>query len=192
MRLIVNFSLKRSKSRANGKCPVYVRCTMNHQRFELSTGVFVIPEYWDDQKQRVNRRTEEAKVLNNRLVKVDTRIQDVYNQLESQGEPFSVINVKTKLLGISNNKGVLEVLDGIIKSIDSRIGNDYSEGTLKHYKTSRKRLAGFFKSKFGRTDLALTAVDYNFLSSFDLYLKAELRLRPNHQRSRKVNHKENF
>ncbi len=42
MRVTVNFSLKRSKSRADGKCPVYVRCTMNNQRFELSTGIFCI------------------------------------------------------------------------------------------------------------------------------------------------------
>jgi len=41
MRITVNVSLKRSKSRADGKCPVYVRCTMNNQRFELSTGISI-------------------------------------------------------------------------------------------------------------------------------------------------------
>lgn len=64
MRVTVNFSLKRSKSRADGKCPVYVRCTMNNQRFELSTGIFVVPESWNDDKQQVNGRTEEAKTRN--------------------------------------------------------------------------------------------------------------------------------
>ncbi|MGD9929390.1 MAG: site-specific integrase [Mangrovibacterium sp.] len=179
MRVTVNLSLKRSKSRTDGKCPVYVRCTMNNQRFELSTGIFVVPDSWDDGRQQVAGRAEDPKILNNRLDKIRTRVQDVYNQLESKGEPFSTLQVKSKLLGVSNEKGVLEILDGIIKGIASRVGNDYSEGTLKHYKTTRVRLAEFFKSRFGRNDMALSAVDYKFLSLFDLYLKTELRLRPN-------------
>ena len=134
MRVTVNFSLKRSKSRSDGKCPVYVRCTMNNQRFELSTGIFVVPDNWDDERQRNAGRTEKSKILNNRLDKIRIRVQDVYNQLESKGEPFSILQVKSKLLGVSNEKGVLEILDRIIKGIASRVGNDYSEGTLKHYK----------------------------------------------------------
>ncbi len=179
MRVTVNFSLKRSKSRVDGKCPVYVRCTMNSQRFELSTGIFVVLESWNDEKQQVNGRTEEAKILNNRLDKICTRVQDIYNQLESKGEPFSALKVKNRLLGVSDEKGVLEILDGIIKGIEARIGNDYSEGTLKHYRTTRDRLAEFFKARFGRNDLPLSMVDYSLLNSFDLYLKAEHWLKPN-------------
>ena len=179
MRITVNFSLKRSKSRTDGKCPVYVRCTMNSQRFELSTGIFVVPESWNDEKQQVNGRSEENKILNNRLDKICTRVQDIYNQLESKAEPFSALKVKNKLLGVSDEKGVLEVLDSIIKGIAARVGNDYSEGTLKHYKTTRERLSEFFKTRFGRNDLPLSMVDYTFLNSFDLYLKTELGLKPN-------------
>jgi len=152
---------------------------MNNQRFELSTSIFIIPQSWDDERQQVFGRTEETKILNNRLSKIDTRIQDIYNQLESKGEPFSVLHVKNKLLGVSDDKGVLEILDGIIKGIEARVGNDYSEGTLKHYKTTRERLVEFFKTNFSRNDLPLSMVDYNFLNSFDLYLKTELWLKPN-------------
>lgn len=179
MRVTVNFSLKRTKSRTDRKCPVYVRCTMNNQRFELSTGIFVLPESWNEEKHQISGRTEEVKILNNRLDKIRSRIQDVYNQSESKGEPFTALHVKNKLLGVSNEKGVLEILDGIIKGIEGRIGNDYSEGTLKHYRTTRERLEKFFKTSFGRNDMALSMVDYNFLNSFDSYLKTELWLRPN-------------
>ncbi len=179
MRVTVNFSLKRSKSRSDGKCPVYVRCTMDNQRFELSTGIFVVTESWSDERQQVFGRSEEAKILNNRLDKISTRVQDVYNQLESKGEPFSALKVKNKLLGMSDEKGVLEILDGIINGIEARVGNDYSEGTLRHYRTTRDRLADFFKTKFSRNDVPLSKIDYNFLNSFDLYLKTGLWLKPN-------------
>ncbi|BBE16341.1 integrase [Aquipluma nitroreducens] len=179
MRVTVNFSLKKTKSRADGKCPVYVRCTMNNQRFELSTSIFICPESWDDERQQVVGRSEESKILNNRLNKIRNRVQEVYSQLESKGEPFSTLNVKDKLLGISNEKGLLEILDGIIKGIEARVGNDYSEGTLKHYKTTRERLIEFLRKKFGRNDIGLSLVDYSFLNSFDIYLKTEYQLKPN-------------
>lgn len=179
MRVTVNFSLKKMKSRADGKCPVYVRCTMNNQRFELSTSIFICRESWDDERQQVAGRSEEAKILNNRLNKISNRVQDVYSQLESKGEPFSTLNVKDKLLGVSNEKGLLEILDGIIKGIDARVGNDYSEGTFKHYKTTRERLLEFLKKRFGRNEIGLSLVDYSFLNSFDIYLKTEYQLKPN-------------
>ncbi len=179
MRVTVNFSLKKSKARTDGKCPVYIRCTFNSQRFELSTGVFVIPELWNDEKQQIAGRTEEAKILNTRLNKITSRVQDVYNQLQSKSESFSALDVKNKLLGVSDEKGVLDVLDGIIKDIEARVGNDYSEGTLRHYRTTRDRLADFFKTKFSRNDVPLSKIDYNFLNSFDLYLKTGLWLKPN-------------
>ena len=179
MRVTVNFSLKKAKSRADGKCPVYVRCTMNNQRFELSTGIFVLPESWNDEKQQVAGRTEEAKILNHRLNQIKARVQDVYSQTDSKGEHFTAIHVKNKLQGICDEKGVLEILDGVIEVINARVGNDYSEGTFKHYKTTRDRLLEFLKKRFGRHDIALSMVDYSFLSSFDLYLKTEYQLKPN-------------
>lgn len=120
MRITVNFSLKRTKSRADGKCPVYVRCTMNNQRFELSASIFICPESWSDERQQVVGRSEEAKVVNDRLNKIRNRVQEVYSQLESKGEPFSVLDMKSKLLGVSDEKNVLEILDGIVKGIGAR------------------------------------------------------------------------
>ena len=179
MRVTVNFSLKKLKFRADGKCPVYVRCTMNNQRFELSTSIFICPESWNDERQQVVGRSEEAKILNNRLNQISNRVQYVYSQLESKGEPFSSLNVKDKLLGINNEKGVLEILDIIIKGIEVRVGTEYSKGTLNHYKTTSERLLKFLKKRYRRNDINLSLVDYSFLNSFDIFLKTEYQLKPN-------------
>ncbi|MFA5328560.1 MAG: site-specific integrase [Prolixibacteraceae bacterium] len=73
----------------------------------------------------------------------------------------------------------MEILDGIIKGIEARVGNDYSEGTLKHYKTTRERVKEFHKKQFGKNDRPISLVDYNFLNSFDIYLKTCYQLKPN-------------
>lgn len=145
MRLTVNFSLKKLKSRADGKCPVYVRCTMNNQRFELSSSIFICPESWDDMRKQVVGRSEETKILNNQLNKISNRVQDVYSQLESRGEPFSTVNVKDKLLGISNDKGVLKILDIIIKGIEFGSGMIILKEHLSITKQPEKGFSNFLK-----------------------------------------------
>lgn len=38
-----------TKARAGGVYPLYVRCTLNGQRFEVATGFTVYPDAWDEE-----------------------------------------------------------------------------------------------------------------------------------------------
>ena len=51
MRIRISLLLKKSKSKNNGKCPVYARCVMEGSRIELSTGIFIPDENWDSDGQ---------------------------------------------------------------------------------------------------------------------------------------------
>lgn len=179
MRVTVCFQLKKSKMRADGVCPLYVRCTLNGQRFEVATGFMVLQDNWNESKQLIKGRTEDVKIINNRLEKIRTRIQDIYNQLESIGEPFDVLTIKEKFLGNRKEKGLLEVFDSVVTNIEARLDKDYSSGTLKHYKTTKKRLVEFLKIRSERRDIALSKVDFSFLSSFDVFLKTDKNVMPN-------------
>lgn len=173
MRVAVCFQLKKSKLRLDSKCPLYVRCTYNGQRFEISTGFFLSIDLWNDAKQQINGKSEDAKIMNNRLGKINTKIQDIFNQLLSLGEPFDIISIRNRFLELSNEKGLLEVFDMVVKNIESRVGKDFSYGTFKHYITSRKRLEEFIKKHTSNSDILLSKVNYSFLNAFDIYLKIE-------------------
>ena len=179
MRVTVCVQLKKSKARAGGVYPLYVRCTLNGQRFEVATGFTVHPDAWDESKQLVKGRTEEVKIVNNRLDKIKTKIQDIFNQLESIGEPFDVLTIKERFLGNRKEKGLLEVFDSVLKNIEARLDKDYSLGTLKHYRTSQKRLIEFIKIRTERKDIPLSKIDFSFLNSFDVFLKTEKNVMPN-------------
>lgn len=172
MRVSVGFQLKKSKSRTDGKSPLYLRCTMCGQRFEISTGLFVEPEYWIESTQQLKGRTEEGKIIRNRLDKITSRIQDIYNQLDSLGDPFDVFTIRNKFLGLSNGQGFLEVFDTIIQDIVATLGNDYSPLTLKQYRTTRKRLEEFLQKREKRKDIPVANIDFKLLKSFDVYLKS--------------------
>ncbi len=74
MRVLVLFQLRRSKSRPDGKSPLYLRCTMGGQRFEASTGFFLDKSSWIESAQLADGKSEEIKVINNRIAKIRTKI----------------------------------------------------------------------------------------------------------------------
>ncbi|MBW8332759.1 MAG: site-specific integrase [Prolixibacteraceae bacterium] len=165
--------------RTDGVCPLYVRCTLNGQRFEVATGFMVHPDNWNESKQLIKGRTEDVKIINNRLEKIRTKIQDIYNQLESFGEPFDVLSIKDKFLGNHKENGLIEIFEAVIKDVGAKVGKDYAPGTLKHYQTSKKRLQEFLRTYTNRSDIALSKVDFGFISSFDLFLKKDKKVMPN-------------
>lgn len=172
MRVTVCFQLKRSKPRSDGKFPLYLRCTMRGHRFETSTGFFLEKASWIESAQLAEGKSEEIKVINNRITKVRTKIQDIYNQLDSVGEPFDVFSIRDKFLGVSNGQGFLEVFDSIIQDVEATLRNDYSPSTLKQYRTVRKRFEEFMQKKEKLKDIPVAGFDFKLIKSFDVYLKS--------------------
>ena len=179
MRITINFSIKKSKKRKDGKAPVYVRCTMNGNRIDLSTGIFVDEHNWDNSRQQLKGKKGEVSILNNKLGKVRSRIYDVYNQLEAKGESFDVGVLKDCLIGGVPQKGFLKVFDLVISSIEGKLNRGYSQGTLRHYYTTRYRLGKFLVKNYQQHDVPLERVNYSFLDSFDTYLKSVYHITPN-------------
>ena len=111
MRLTINFLMKKARMKSNGEIPIYVRFTLNSKRVELSTRIYCLPETWDKTGQQIRGRNEKARILNNRLNKIEDDIQDHYNQLKSSGDDFDVTTIKNRLLNIDDSEGILKVFD---------------------------------------------------------------------------------
>lgn len=90
MRIIINFSPRKTRAKQDGQIPIYVRFTVNSKRVDLSTGIFINPNHWDEAKQRINDKIPGSYATNQRLDKLKTEIQDIFNQLKSKGEEFNV------------------------------------------------------------------------------------------------------
>lgn len=171
MRVTINLQIKKSKARTDNKCPIYARCTMDGKRIEYSTGIFVLNSDWDEKAQILIGRSEKIKTLNNRLDKFVTNINDVYNQLESRGDAFDIISIKEKLTDVKPHNNLLQVFDKVISSIESKLNKGYAPGTLKHYRTTMSRLKEYIFITYKVGDISIEKVDYEFLNSFDSFLK---------------------
>ena len=152
---------------------------MSGLRFETSTGFFLEKSSWIESAQLADGKSEEIKVINNRIAKIRTKIQDIYNQLDSLGEPFDVFSIRDRFLGVSNGQGFLEIFDSIIEDVEATLGNDYSPLTLKQYRTVRKRFEEFLQQKEKRKDISVMWFDFKLIKSFDVYLKSTYRVASN-------------
>ncbi len=178
MRVTIMYYLRKSRVKQDGQMPIYVQITVKSKRTDLTTGIYTNPKDWSQSRQRVKDKSRNAYSINERLNKLRTEIQDLYNQLRSSGEEFSVTSIKNELLQTVNTKGVLEIFDYYLDSILAKLNKGYSMETYKHYKSSRKRLASFIDHKYRRSDYPVEFISYKFLDSFDVYLKQEF---GNHQ-----------
>lgn len=173
MKIVINFLLRKNRESADNKFPVYVRFTLKNNRVELSTGIFISKDHWDESKQRIKGKIPGGSVSNERLDKMKTEIQDIYNQLRSSGEEFDATTIKNRLLNAEESKGVLFVFDYYLNSILAKLNKGYSMETYKHYKSSRKRLAEFISTQLKKTDIPIQSINYKFLDSFDIYIKKD-------------------
>ncbi|MFA5330242.1 MAG: site-specific integrase [Prolixibacteraceae bacterium] len=173
MKIVINFLLRKNRESTDNKFPVYVRFTLKNKRVELSTGIFIPKDYWDESKQRIKGKIPGASVSNDRLDKMKTEIQDIFNQLRSSCEEFDATAIKNRLLNTEESKGVLFVFDYYLNSILAKLNKGYSMETYKHYKSSRKRLAEFISTQLKKMDIPIQSIDYKFLDSFDIYIKKD-------------------
>ena len=178
MRITTNFLLKKSKKRNNETYPIYIRCTLDGQRIELSTGVYVDKNNWDDARKRVDHKDYNAKILNAQLAKTEGKINDIYNQLEALGDSFDINTIKERITG-STQHYLLVFFEKILKSIEFRVGHDYVYGTYKHYKTTRNRIKLFLKEIYKKEDIVISKIDYKFIDAFDTYLQVNFNMLPN-------------
>jgi len=144
---------------------------MEGSRIELSTGIFIPDESWDPDGQMVRGRTEKVRIINSRLDKFVSKIYDASNQLEATKENFSLLDLKEKLFPNRSKTSFLNIFDKVIQSIENKLEHGYAYGTLKHYRTTRKRLGEYIQKYYGRKDIALESINYDFLNSFDSFLK---------------------
>ena len=179
MRIRIGLQLKKTKKRNDGKCPVYARCVMDGRRIELSTSVYVLEEQWDISRQQIIGNSEDIRILNNRLSKFISEINDTYNQLGAGHEDFDIYSLKVKLTGTKSRDYFIELFEKNISSIKKKLGKGYSEGTLKHYQTTLSRLKEFIKIDYFKKDFEIESVNYSFLNSFDIFLKSTYNLSAN-------------
>lgn len=149
-----------SKTLANGQHPIVLRVTFNRERRYYSQGYSSIPENWNADLERIQRKrlSDEERRANlyfNKLSEDIKEWKEYYNNME-----FSFASFELKFLNTSTGK-VVDYFTEVIKALEA----ENRLGSVSTYKDTLSRLKAFKKK-----DVTFHDVDLKFIQKFDKFL----------------------
>ncbi|MGY6744930.1 MAG: site-specific integrase [Cecembia sp.] len=167
------FYLKPSKNEKDGLKSIYMRITVESQRFEMSTKLKCHPDKWSAESHRVKGKTEEARMINNYLDSLQLKVHQSRKYLLDHDLDVTLENIRNVLRGkTEQNRMILEIFSEHNEKMEALVGKEFAEGTLERYKTSYEHTKAFIQWKYKVEDIEIKKLDYDFISDYSFWLKS--------------------
>lgn len=172
-KITLHIYAKTTKANAAGQLPIYIRLTVDGQRFEFSTKRFIEKSKWSPELSKMKGNSEEARTLNSYLDLMKSKVFDVQMELIHKNEELSLENFKSRILGTHQRERMLiPIYQNHNDKIEELIGNGYAYGTLERFKISLKHVEEFIFWKYSLSDISINKIDYAFVTEFEFYLRS--------------------
>ncbi len=176
IKLDVLFFIKKTKLLKNEEAPICMRITVNSQRAEMMIKRSILPNKWNQPKERANGNEPALRELNNFIEVSRNKVFKVFRQLEMDGRPITAKIISDILQGREDPdkpKTLIEIFTEHNKQVHSLVGIDYAEVTAKKFDTSLLRLKEYLSYQFKVKDIKITEVDNPFIRNYDIFLKTQ-------------------
>ena len=172
-KITLHIYAKTTKANVAGQLPIYIRLTVDGQRFEFSSKKFIEKCKWSPELSKMKGSSEEARTLNNYLDLMKSKVFDIQMELIHKNEELSLENFKSRILGTNQRERmIIPIYQNHNDKIEELIGNGYAYGTLERFKISLKHLQEFIFWKYNVSDISITKIDYAFVTEFEFYLRS--------------------
>lgn len=185
------FYVNRQKIKANGKCPLMGRITVDGKVCQYATGEEIDPKYWDAKAGRAvvkgiegkeakeAKETKSLRAVNTRLDFLEEKAKNAYRRYTVADGYVSAELIKNAIVGSRQAKETLLTLfDEHNVGYARRVGVDRALCSYQRYLTTRKHVANFLRYKFEAEDIALRSLDGQFIVDFHFYLSTILKMKP--------------
>ncbi|WP_163517029.1 site-specific integrase [Gelidibacter japonicus] len=158
-----------AKRAINNKANIYVRITLDGQRVNISLKRKVDITSWDEKLQRATGRGKDARILNQYLNEVQTKIQRIYEQFKSEDRGLNPQMIKARFLGEDKNNLSFQ---GLIIYYNEKMQHKLHRNTMAQYKTSQRYMSEFISMEFNMNDIPLAKLKYSFIVGFESFLRS--------------------
>jgi site-specific recombinase XerD len=166
------FFLKTTKNNKNSEKYIYARVTVDGDSREISTKRICEANKWNPGLGRAKGNKEDARQLNAFLDSFQMKILQAKMILMDNNKEVSAENIKNTLLGKSDDrKFILEIFQKHNEQLEALVGKDFAPGTLERYKTSLQHTRSFIQWKFGKDDIDIQSLNYEFITDYEFWLK---------------------
>lgn len=171
----VLFYIRKSKINANSLCPLTCRITIENERKEFSTGIFLNPKYWQASKQKAHPPNKGNTQINTQLSLIKQDINQAFLFLQVQEKDFDVDDIYRQYKGenIKQEKSILEMFQLHILKQEKLIGISTTKVSLAKFHQTETHVKAFIKHQYKKSDFLLKDMTMAFINEFEYYLKAE-------------------
>ena len=157
-----------------GSLPIYLRLTYDRKKAEVHSGYSCTVKEWSE----VDQMTKSITTINQELSRQKLKVYELLSDLQKHNLPITATALKDLFTGKHKAQFTLTTyFDNYVR--EREIRNEIKPISLNKYKQSRNTLSAFIQSKYGFSDLAIEQVNYDFINSYDLYLKQQFDLHRN-------------
>lgn len=149
---------------------IYARITLDGDIKEISLKEEIRASSWQPGSECVAGRNSEVKKINDHIDDVRFKLKQKYRELQDSGKPLTAQLVKDAYIGIFTKKSGHKLLELVNYHEEINTGV-LKPGTLKNYSTTGDYITLFLKNKFGRDDIFLVELDFEFLTNFEHYIR---------------------
>jgi len=171
--LSILFYGKTSKIHSDGNIPIYMRITVNGERFESHTNRQIQPAKWSKASGKAKGNSEESQMLNNFLETLRNKAFNYQREILFEGKELSIQTIREKWIGTKEKPRLLiEVFKEHNRQMKELVGKQYAHLTYVRFETSLRHTRAFLNWKFGREDFDIRKLDYYFISEYSFWLKS--------------------
>ena len=154
--------------------PIYQRITINGERFDMSTGIFIEEDKWLSEAGKIKGNTEEARIINGQLEMLRATIYETEKKLFMNQVPITFESFKNEYQGKRERERMLiPIFEEHNCKIKELVGYEYAPGILERYQTSLKHTKNFLLWKYNITDINIEKIDHAFITEYEFYLRSE-------------------
>ncbi len=172
-RMSVLFLGKKTKNESDKILSIYLRVTINGERFEVSTQRYIEPSKWSQAAGKAKGNSEEARSINTYLDVLKNRVYDYQREILQADKPFTKETLRNKWFGISErNHTLVEVFKNHNQQLEALIGKGNSKATFTKYRTTLDHVISFVNWKYKKSDIEISNLTYQFITDFEFWLKS--------------------
>lgn len=176
------FWLKKSKATQDGRAPLYCRITIEGSTDELSLSCKANPKYWNTKLKRDTESCTDAKNNNLKISEIELDLSRKFIVLQQDHENITALMLKNFYLGLPLDFGgrrrefkpeivvlptILGAFKTFIKSFEKKVEKKLrSAETLRHWRSTERKVAAFIKSVYMADDMPLSAIQFAFAEDF--------------------------
>ena len=176
----VVFFCKKTKLTKKGTAPIYARITTSGRSTEIYTQCRIEPEHWNQRLERCMLRDPVSTQINGILATYRTNILAAYDSLIKEGKTPDCFAIKHRLEhAAASSRMFLAEFSGYYDKRQKEVGVRITQLTANKYHRVLRYLTEYVRERYGKEDVPLSSIDYEFLDGFNTFLQTAHRCHHN-------------